>query len=74
MTVVVNRKAVHRVQDGHPWIYKSDVVSSNAGPGDLVRVETERGRPIGWALWSTTSQISLRMRTRHPAIEITSLL
>jgi 23S rRNA (cytosine1962-C5)-methyltransferase len=61
MTVVVNRKAVHRVQDGHPWIYKSDVVSSNAGPGDLVRVETERGRPIGWALWSTTSQISLRM-------------
>jgi len=61
VTVVVNRKAVRRVQDGHPWIYKSDVVSSNAGAGDLVRVETERGRPIGWALWSTMSQISLRM-------------
>ena len=61
MTVVVNRKAVRRVQDGHPWIYRSDVLSSSAGPGDLVRVDTERGRPIGWALWSTTSQISLRM-------------
>ena len=60
MTVTVNRRAVERVRAGHPWIYRSDVVSSNAGPGDLVHVAGERGRPVGWALWSSASQISLR--------------
>ena len=33
---------------------------STAEPGDLVRVQTERKRPLGTGLWSSTSQISLR--------------
>jgi 23S rRNA (cytosine1962-C5)-methyltransferase len=61
MTVTVNRRALERVRAGHPWIYRSDVVASDAGPGDLVRVTGERGRPVGWALWSSASQISLRL-------------
>ena len=61
MTVTVNRRAVERVRAGHPWIYRSDIVSSDAGPGDLVHVVAERGRPVGWALWSSSSQISLRL-------------
>jgi 23S rRNA (cytosine1962-C5)-methyltransferase len=32
-------------------------------PGDLVLVKSERGRPLGWALWSSTSQIALRFVT-----------
>ena len=45
---------------GHPWVYQSDVRPSSAEPGDLVRVESERGRPLGVGFWSSTSQISLR--------------
>ncbi len=60
-TAVVSRRGAERVHAGHPWIYKSDVVSIDAEPGDIVRVSTERQRPLGWALWSEASQISLRM-------------
>ena len=59
--VVVSRKGEERVRNGHPWIYKSDVVSSAAGPGDLVRVLNERKRTLGVALWSSRSLISLRL-------------
>jgi 23S rRNA (cytosine1962-C5)-methyltransferase len=58
--VIVNRRGADRLQGGHPWIYRSDVVQSDAAPGDVVRLETERRRPLGWALWSSTSQIALR--------------
>jgi 23S rRNA (cytosine1962-C5)-methyltransferase len=60
-TVVVSRRGVDRVRAGHPWIYRADVVSSDAAPGDLVSVASERGRPLGWALWSSASKISLRL-------------
>lgn len=58
--VVVSRRGEDRVRNGHPWIYQSDVVSSAAEPGDLVRVVNDRKRALGVALWSSTSQISLR--------------
>ena len=59
--VVVSRRATERLRSGHPWIYRSDVVSSDAGPGDLVRVMSERKRPLAWAWWSGASQIALRV-------------
>jgi 23S rRNA (cytosine1962-C5)-methyltransferase len=64
---VVSRKGADRVRDGHPWIYKSDVVDTTAEPGDLVRVLTERKRPIGWAFWSSASQIALRFVSSETA-------
>jgi 23S rRNA (cytosine1962-C5)-methyltransferase len=58
--VVVSPRGAERLRLGHPWVYRSDIASSDAAPGDLVQVTTERGRPIGTALWSRDSQISLR--------------
>jgi 23S rRNA (cytosine1962-C5)-methyltransferase len=58
--VVVSGRGVDRLRAGHPWIYQSDVRDADAAPGDLVAVATERGRPLGWAFWSSTSQIALR--------------
>lgn len=47
---------------GHPWIFSSDVVDAgNAAPGDAVRVVDFRGRPLGAAFYSSTSQITLRL-------------
>ena len=58
---VVTRRGAERIQGGHPWVYRSDVVRAEAEPGDLVRVLTERERPLGWAFWSSQSQIAIRM-------------
>jgi 23S rRNA (cytosine1962-C5)-methyltransferase len=60
-TVAVARRGADRIRAGHPWIYRSDVLEVEADPGDVVRVTGDRGRPLGWALWSDRSQISLRM-------------
>ena len=61
-TVRVNRKAADRVASGHPWIFSSDVVDrGSAQPGDVVTVIDPRGRAIGTAHYSSTSQICLRM-------------
>ena len=59
-TAVVSRRGAERVRIGHPWVYRSDVTHAEAEPGDLVRVVTERDRFVGWAFFSTASQISLR--------------
>jgi len=60
-TVVISRRGADRVRSGHPWIYQSDIVEAQAEAGDLVRVREERRRGIGWGIWSSQSQIALRM-------------
>jgi 23S rRNA (cytosine1962-C5)-methyltransferase len=66
-TVKVNRKAADRAASGHPWIFASDVTDrGDAAPGDAVRVHDPRGRLIGVAHYSSTSQITLRLLSEHP--------
>jgi 23S rRNA (cytosine1962-C5)-methyltransferase len=52
---------VARVASGHPWIFRSDILSTGeAQPGDTVRVTAQNGRVLGTAHYSSTSQIALR--------------
>jgi 23S rRNA (cytosine1962-C5)-methyltransferase len=68
--VRVNRKAGDRLASGHPWIFSSDVVERDgAQPGEAVKVTDFRGRPLGTAHYSSTSQIALRMLS-HQVREI----
>lgn len=69
--VTVNRKAAARWASGHPWIYSSDVTDrGNAQPGETVRVADPKGRPLGTAHYSSTSQITLRqLSTRVEEID-----
>ena len=61
-SVRVNRKAADRVASGHPWIFSSDVINRGAAQaGDAVSVTDPRGRIIGTAHYSSSSQICLRM-------------
>ena len=61
-TVRVNRKAADRAASGHPWIFSSDVVDrGDAAPGDAVKVLDPRGKFLGTAHYSSTSQITLRL-------------
>ena len=63
--VVVTRKGQARIERGHPWVFRSDVVEDGgASPGALVRVADVRGTPLGFAFWSSHSEIRLRMVER----------
>ncbi len=60
-TVRVTRKGADRAASGHPWIFRSDVAETgNAAPGSAVTVADPRGRVLGTAHYSSTSQIAIR--------------
>jgi 23S rRNA (cytosine1962-C5)-methyltransferase len=64
--VRVTRKGAERVAGGHPWIFSSDIADRDgAQPGQAVKVADPRGRPLGTAHYSSSSQISLRMLSRQ---------
>lgn len=64
--VRVNRKAASRIESGHPWLFASDVVDRGAAqPGDAVSVIDPRGKPVGTAHYSSSSQITLRLLSRR---------
>jgi len=64
--VRVNRKAADRVASGHPWIFTSDILDRDgAQPGEPVKVGDPRGRPLGTAHYSSTSQIAIRLLSRQ---------
>jgi 23S rRNA (cytosine1962-C5)-methyltransferase len=63
--VVVSRKGQARVERGHPWVFRSDVLKDGgASAGAVVRVVDARGKPLGFAFWSSRSEIRLRMIER----------
>jgi 23S rRNA (cytosine1962-C5)-methyltransferase len=67
--VVVSRKGQARVERGHPWVFRSDVVKDGgATAGAIVRVAGVRGEPLGFAFWSQRSEIRLRMLERGEAL------
>lgn len=64
-TATVSAKGARRWTAGHPWIYRSDVVGAPDAEADAVRVVDQRGKPLGVALWSPRSEISLRLLDRN---------
>jgi 23S rRNA (cytosine1962-C5)-methyltransferase len=75
-TIVVSRKGASRLLAGHPWVYKSDVssVESGAAPGALVAVADERGRFLGCALYSSSSQIAVRLIANEAVEDLPKLV
>jgi 23S rRNA (cytosine1962-C5)-methyltransferase len=64
----VTRRAADRLRAGHLWVYRSDVETlvprmgeTEIGVGALVTVMDGRGIPLGTGLYSSASQIMLRM-------------
>jgi 23S rRNA (cytosine1962-C5)-methyltransferase len=45
-------------------VYRRDVADARAEAGDTVRVLGTRGRPVGYALFSSQSEIAIRLLTR----------
>jgi len=60
--IVANQRGAARLRGGHVWVYRSDLVpSSEAAPGALVEVRDDRGKRLGSALYSSASQIAIRL-------------
>jgi 23S rRNA (cytosine1962-C5)-methyltransferase len=74
-TVKVSPRGATRLKDGHVWVYRSDIVSAEGvAPGSLVTVTDHRGQILGTALYSSSSQIAIRLISREPVVDFPALL
>ena len=73
--VKISRRGATRLQDGHVWVYRSDIVSEiGVERGTAVGVTDERGKFLGTALYSSSSQIAIRMISPHAVDDLSRLL
>lgn len=65
--VFLRKGAQHRVENGHPWVYQSelDYIDGDFDPGDIVDVYNFRQRFIGRGYINPRSQIIVRILTRN---------
>ena len=70
--VVITRRAADRLRAGHLWVYRSDVQDlipregkDEIAPGAVVAVVDSRSIPLGSGLYSSASQIAVRMVSRE---------
>jgi 23S rRNA (cytosine1962-C5)-methyltransferase len=74
-TVVISHRGAARLKSGHVWVYRSDVISADSvEPGAVVSVADERGRFLGTALYSSSSQIAIRMISSSPVADFPALV
>jgi 23S rRNA (cytosine1962-C5)-methyltransferase len=64
MTVKVTARGAERWKQGHPWIYRSDVADEPDKRPGIVPVTDRKGKFLGQALYSPSSEIRLRLLTR----------
>ena len=68
-------RGASRLKSGHVWVYRSDILSADGiPPGSLVAVTDQRGKPLGTALYSSSSQIAVRLVSNEPVSDFPSLL
>ena len=70
-TVRVTARGAERWKQGHPWIYRSDVADDPDKKPGIVPVTDRKGKFLGQALYSPSSEIRLRLLTRgNEAIDL----
>ncbi len=66
LKIIINERAAARLRAGHVWVYASDVLNdAGAPPGALVQVVGPKSKALGSAIFSSSSQIKLRMLGRE---------
>ena len=64
--VTITSRAIERITSGHLWIYRSDVSEASAAePGAVVRLLDRKKHYWGQGLYSSASQIAVRLLTRE---------
>jgi 23S rRNA (cytosine1962-C5)-methyltransferase len=71
----VSARGASRLQARHPWVYRSDLIGADDfPPGSLVRVLDQRGKFLGSALYSSASQIAIRMISHGSVDDLPALV
>jgi 23S rRNA (cytosine1962-C5)-methyltransferase len=74
-SVKLSLRGATRLQGRHPWVYRSDIVGADdIPPGALVRVLDPRGKFLGTALYSSSSQIAIRMISHGSVADLPALV
>ena len=73
-SVTITARGEQRLLGGHPWIYRSDLAQVQAQGGDRVVVRNARGRTLGQAFYSDSSQIAIRMLTHGERVADDALI
>jgi len=74
-TIKVSPRGTTCLKEGHVWVYRSDIVSADgATPGSLVCVSDHRGKLLGTAFYSSSSQIAIRMISPDLVTDFPALL
>src|SRR5450759_62627 len=74
-SVKLSTRGVARLQGRHPWVYRSDVVEAkDVPPGSIVRVLDLRGKFLGTALYSSSSQIAIRMISHGSVADLPAMV
>jgi len=73
--IKVSPRGASRLKNGHVWVYRSDIVSTDgATPGSVVTVTDHRGKALGTAFYSSTSQIAVRLISQDAVADASVLL
>src|SRR5437660_5954584 len=73
--LTVSPRGATRLKSGHAWVYRSDISSANGiAPGSLVTVADPKGKPLGIALYSSSSQIAIRLLAPGPVENFPELI
>ena len=74
-TVKISPRGASRLKDGHVWVYRSDIVSADGVPGGSVVALTDQyGQFLGTALYSSASQIAIRLISQEPVTDLAAQL
>jgi 23S rRNA (cytosine1962-C5)-methyltransferase len=74
-TVKISPRGTTRLKSGHVWVYRSDIVNADGvAPGAMATVVDHRGKPLGTALYSSSSQIAIRMISDEAVKDLPALL
>jgi 23S rRNA (cytosine1962-C5)-methyltransferase len=74
-SVTLSTRGSARLLARHPWVYRSDInEEKDVPPGALVRVLDPRGKFLGTALYSSSSQIAIRMISHGSVADLPALV
>jgi 23S rRNA (cytosine1962-C5)-methyltransferase len=75
LKIKVSPRGAARLKDGHVWVYRSDIVAAEGVPAaSLVNVVDHRGQSLGTALYSSSSQIAIRIISHEAVAGFPALL
>ena len=68
--VTVSKKGERWLDNGHPWVYESDVtgITGNHENGDIVDVIGPKGKYLGSGFLSLASKIRVRIFSRDESV------